>query len=90
MSPVQESLQTWREAERVLDALPPVDPDRQAVSLAIERRQQCYRQVTDSDGLSVDVIETTSRTLEDAHGILIRVKAKGPRVESGLPEAAVG
>jgi hypothetical protein len=50
MSPVQEVLQTWREAERVLDALPPVDPDRQAVSLAIERLQQCYRQVTDSDG----------------------------------------
>jgi hypothetical protein len=31
-----------------------------------------------------------SRTLEDANAILMRVKAKGPGVESRLPEAAVG
>jgi hypothetical protein len=75
MTPVEEVLQTWREAERILDALPAINPDHESVELAIFRLKASYRQLTDLSGRSSDVIVSSRTTVADTHALLDRVRA---------------
>jgi hypothetical protein len=74
MTPVEEVLQTWREAERVLAALPSIDPDHESVELAIFHLKASYRQLTDVSGRWSDVIASSRLTVADTHALLDRVR----------------
>ena len=90
MTPVEEVLQTWREAERVLDTLRPVTPDHESVRLAIARLKDTYQQLTDLGGHSADVIASTRGTLEETHALLGRVRAIDPALGATVDEPAFG
>ena len=90
MTPVEEVLRTWREAERVLDDLPPFDPDRASVGLAIVRLKDCYQQLTDRDGYAAEAVESANRQLDDAHALLSRVKVREAAFEPQRDELPIG
>jgi hypothetical protein len=43
---VQDILATWRDAERLLEALPASSPDRKVLQLAVIRLRTTYRRLT--------------------------------------------
>ena len=46
MSLVNETLDLWREAERLLDSLPPTSPDHESVALTVYALRKQYARLT--------------------------------------------
>jgi hypothetical protein len=78
MSIVEEVLQTWRDAERVLDVLTPLDPDHEVVSLAVASLRATYRSITDDGAArtSPDVVARSRSTIDDTRVLLDKVRPK--------------
>jgi hypothetical protein len=72
-SPAVEALETWREAERVLDALPPASPDHETVALLVYEMRSMYQRLTDSGIASAEVLTASLETLEAARSLLRRL-----------------
>jgi hypothetical protein len=75
MTVVQEVLSTWRDAERLLDALPPADPDREMVRSAAERLQASYQQLTGDDTQTDEAIADSRATISETRDVIDRVRA---------------
>ena len=75
MTPVEEVLRTWREAERMLDDLPAINPDHESVARAIIGLKSCYQALTDLHGHSADVIASSRSTVDATHALLDRVRS---------------
>ena len=73
---VEEVLAAWREAERVLDTLPPLSPDHESVRRAVVDLQQTYQAITGNAAASAEIIARTHQTLDDAHRVLARVNLR--------------
>src|SRR4029078_658710 len=43
---VEETLEAWRDAERLLRRTPPVDPDHASVALAVRSLRETYQDLT--------------------------------------------
>jgi hypothetical protein len=74
---VEDALEAWREAERLLDRLTPLDPDHETVALAVASLRQTYQDLT--DGMSErtpSVIAASRESIERTRGLLARVHAK--------------
>jgi hypothetical protein len=75
---VEDALEGWREAERLLDRVPPLDPDHETVALAVVSLRQTYQNLTDSASERTpsliantrDTIERTRKLLEEIHAKL--------------------
>jgi hypothetical protein len=88
MIPVQEVLQTWRAAERVLEALPASDPHQEDVELAISKLRRIYQQLVDYGPPSAEVLASVTWQLDEAHALLGRLTAVTPPMEP-RPDALV-
>lgn len=87
MTIVDDALEAWREAERLLDRLPPLDPDHETVALAVASLRQTYHDLTNGASERTPLIIAASReSIERTKGLLKQVRAKSDG--STPPEAA--
>jgi hypothetical protein len=73
---VEDLLVTWRQAERVLDDLPPVDPDHETVALAIDGLRRTYQELTLIRESSAETLRASRETLARARDLLAAVAAR--------------
>ena len=74
---VQEALEAWREAERLLDRLPRLDPDHESVALAVSSLRETYLTLTDgARDRTPALIDHTRDTIERTRELLDRVHSK--------------
>ena len=84
MIPVHEVLATWRDAERLLDTLPPLDPDHETVRMLVIALRESYERVTDGSARTTPgAIARSLETVVESRGLLAQVRAKHPA--DGLP-----
>ena len=74
---LDEVLAVWREAERVLEALPGDSPERRPVQLEVYRLRRMYRRLTDAKtSRSEEHLAQSLETLERARGTLARANER--------------
>jgi hypothetical protein len=74
---VEDALKAWREAERLLDRLPPVDPDHESVALAAASLRLTYQKLTDGASERTPAIVAHTRdSIERTRALLVRVRSK--------------
>ena len=74
---VQDALEAWREAERLLDRLPPLHPDHETVALAVASLRETYRLLTDGASERTPAMISHSReSIDRTRDLLARVRAK--------------
>ena len=71
---VEELLATWREAERVLESVPPLSRDHESVALAVVRLRTTYQRLTDRQERSAALVAEADRVARDCAVLLERVK----------------
>jgi hypothetical protein len=75
---IVDTLKTWREAERLLQDLPPVDPDHETVRLLVIQLRTMYASLSESRDPTSDVIERGRAQIDDARALLRRVRRTEP------------
>jgi hypothetical protein len=83
---VEEVLKTWRDAERLLETLPPLSRDHETVRLAVTRLQATYQILTDRFGRSEEALIGSEAVVRDAEALIAKISAKlldGPDGASG-------
>jgi hypothetical protein len=74
---VEEVLAAWRDAERLLDELPPVGNDHETVVLVVASLRDTYARITnDAIRTSPTVIAETRDTIQSSRELLARVHSK--------------
>ena len=73
---VEEVLQTWRLAERLLEELPPIDPDHETVRLYVTELRSLYRDLTESRASSRMRLEATTATVRNARASIDTANAR--------------
>jgi hypothetical protein len=81
-----EILTEWREAERLLDELPPLSRDHETVRLVVNNLRIAYARMADSQELSQDALESNRHVLTEARALLELVDSRvsQPRGSSQL------
>ena len=82
MTIVEDALEAWREAERLLDRLPASAPDHEDVVLAVAALRQTYKDLTDG------VSRRTPRMVADSRQSIDRTKALLARVHARMDGTA--
>ncbi|MEA2675962.1 MAG: hypothetical protein QOJ81_103 [Chloroflexota bacterium] len=73
---IADTLRAWREAERVLTSLPPVDPNHEIIrGLVIELRSM-YAKLAQSADVPAEAIADWQTQLESATTVLTRVRGE--------------
>jgi hypothetical protein len=86
---VEDVLETWRAAERLLEDLPAVDPDHETVALAIEQLRALYQQLTAHRAVSESSLAASHRAVERSQELIARVRGKlEARRDAGASRAA--
>ena len=75
---VEEVLSAWRDAERVLDVLPPIGRDHEDVALAVARLRATYRSLTGGSQATHAAIAASHMTVEDTRALLTRLRQRPP------------
>jgi hypothetical protein len=70
---VEEVLAAWREAERVLDTLPPLSPDHETVRRTVVSLRRTYQTITSDAEQTAETIDRTHQTIGAAREVLTRV-----------------
>jgi hypothetical protein len=73
---VEDVLSTWRELERIHDALPETAPERKIISEEIVAMRRLYRAITQSADESAEKLATSQVTLENAQAVLERARER--------------
>ncbi|MFL5686033.1 MAG: hypothetical protein ACJ77D_08270 [Chloroflexota bacterium] len=82
MTIVEETLETWRDAERLLEQLPPVHPDHESVALAVSSLRETYQNLTAGASERTPAVVTHSRaSIERTRELLERIHAKLDRTD---------
>ena len=77
MTIVEETLEAWREAERLLERLPPVHPDHESVALAVRSLRETYQDLTTGVSDRTPAIINHSReSIDSTRQLLDRIHAK--------------
>jgi hypothetical protein len=63
-------LRVWREAERVLDTLPPQHPDREALGAMVGRLNRAYQELSDPKRAEVAGRPTSDAVIQQASALL--------------------
>ncbi len=87
MTLIQDTLTLWRDAERVLDRLPPASRDHQTVELLVVELRDTYTRLTTARDWSPSDLATSREALEAARDLLSRVDGGWA---SGAPELSSG
>ena len=85
MTIVEETLQAWREAERLLERLPPVDSDHESVAVAVSSLRETYQNLTAGASERTPALLTHSRaSIDRTRELLVRIHSKlDGRVDTG-------
>jgi hypothetical protein len=75
---IVDTLKTWREAERLLQDLPPVDPDHETVRRLVIELRTMYARLSESRDMPGDVITRSQAQIEDARALLRKVAPGEP------------
>jgi hypothetical protein len=76
---VAETLSTWRDAERLLETLPPSSPDHEAVQRMTMQLRDAYTTLSEATEVSEALFRETHRIVEDAAVVLDRLNRRPPR-----------
>jgi hypothetical protein len=77
MTSVEEVVAAWRDAERLLEDLPPIGTDHETVATVIASLRVTYARVTDeSIRTSPMVIAETRQTIASSRDLLSQVRSK--------------
>lgn len=86
MTHVEELLSVWRDAERLLDTLPPMSPDHEAVRAAVVEVRSAYQRVTGGQPVTDEALAMAATRVRDAERLLGELRLKH-RVPEGIAEA---
>jgi len=75
---VEEVLSAWRDAERVLESLPPIGRDHEDVALAVGRMRALYRSLTDGSDATYAAIEASRTSVEATRALLAQIRGHAP------------
>ena len=75
-SAVGEALATWREAERLLDELPPLSPDHETVFRAVATARDTYHRLASATHATATTLATTRQAIEEARAVLEQVRRR--------------
>ena len=73
---VQEVLYLWREAERVLDQLPPGAPERTLVSAEVVNLRRTYKRLTAESDATATTVADSRTTIESAQRNLAKARER--------------
>lgn len=73
---VEEALQLWRDGERLLEELPPLNADHETVSLHIAALRAMYQSLTSQSATTKEQIAECERQLAAASATLRSVREK--------------
>ena len=79
MTIVEETLEAWRDAERLLKRIPPVDPDHASVALAVRSLRETYQDVTAPSDRTPAVLSQSRASIDRTRELLDRI----PRSSTG-------
>ena len=85
---VEEVLEAWRAAERILDELPPVDPDHETVRVAIAQLRALYQDLTARSDAAETKLLASHHALRRSQALLDRIAARlgaEPAADSEVP-----
>jgi hypothetical protein len=85
MTHVEELLSVWRDAERLLDTLPPMTPDFEAVRDAVVNVRSAYQTVTGGQPVSDEALATATARVRDAERLVGELRMKHRALE-GIAE----
>jgi len=74
---VAEALRAWREAERVLDAIPANSPDHETARLLVRDLRDLYAELTEEKATGAAHLRSGEATISRATEILGRVRVDG-------------
>jgi hypothetical protein len=86
MTHVEGLLSVWRDAERLLDTLPPMSSDYEAVRDAVVEIRSAYQAVTGGQPVTDEAFATATARVRDAERLLGELRMKH-RVLEGIAEA---
>ena len=73
---VEEVLSLWRRAERLLEALGPLDPDRERVRVMVEQLNQTYQNLTDRGSAAQGRVAEGIAVMKEAEALLVRMRPR--------------
>jgi len=76
---IHEALETWREAERLLAALPPLSPDHETVRLVVAELLITYHELTAMGGATEATLDSSRRVIAESRATMHRVQEKSLR-----------
>jgi hypothetical protein len=82
---VQEVLEAWRSAERLLDELPPLHPDHETLRLMIASLRADYRRLTERSGPTLHTLDASRTTIKRAQAAIAAARERIERAGSGDP-----
>ncbi len=77
---VAEVLDAWRRGERLLEDLPPIDPDHETVRLAVADLRAAYQSLTERSGRATTSLYAAQRAIDRAAAV---IRAAEERLERG-------
>lgn len=84
---VEEVLNTWRDAERLLGELAPVDPDHETIELSVVALRDVYSRLTADRELSDEALAASQETLAVSRRVLEATRLRATSTRDG-PQAA--
>jgi hypothetical protein len=81
MTHVEELLSVWRDAERLLDTLPPMSPDYEAVRDAVVELRSAYQTVTGGRPVTDEALATATVRVREAERLVGEVRMKHRALE---------
>ena len=82
MTHVEELLSVWRDAERLLDTLPPMSPDYEAVRAAVVEVRSAYQTITSGRPITDDALASVTARVRDAERLLGELRMRHRAMES--------
>ena len=73
---VADTLKAWREAERVLTGMSPLDPNHDTIRAIVVELRAMYAKVSESNDLSAEAISQWRSRLAEAVDALARARAE--------------
>lgn len=71
---VAQTLEAWRDAERLLLELPPIDPDHETVQLLVARLRAAYETLTSRSEITAASIAASQASVADARQLVARIR----------------
>ena len=75
---VAQALDAWRDAERLLLELPPVDPDHETVQLLVVELRATYEVLTSRSEITATSIAASQASVADARRLVARIRGDRP------------